>query len=167
MLDDRAFFFVGFHRNPGPGKAAPFFSSEKIHRDWKRTACFSQKATEKRPGNLLNTRCSEPAKCHFASFFMLFCDFPNLAAFKKDRSFHLRTGTMLPVPARTNAGPVLFLFFYFSAVCQSIKSSLTQPHSLSLLSFAIRITSSWLCFVFAIPVAMLVMQAIPSTFMPR
>lgn len=121
---------------------------------------------------------------------MLFCDFPNLTAFKKDRSFHLRTGTMLPVPARTNAGPVLFLsccflfpdsfagirhseppqmqtVLYRSFACQSSKSSLTQPHSLSLLSFAIRTTSSWLCFVFAIPVAMLVMQAIPSTFMPR
>lgn len=125
---------------------------------------------------------------------MLFCDFPNLTAFKKDRSFHLRAGTMLPVPARTNAGPVLFLsccflfpdsfadirpasgiqnrrkcrlLFYRSFVCQSSKSSLTQPHSLSLLSFAIRTTSSWLCFVFAIPVAILVMQAIPSTFIPR
>lgn len=155
--------FTGIRGRAGP----PLSFLLKKHRDRKRTACFSQKATEKRPGNLLITRCREPAKYHFSSFFMLFCDFPNLTAFKKDRSFHLRTDTLLPVPARTNTGPVLFLFFYFSAVCQSIKSSLTQLHSFSLLSFAIRITSSWLCFVFASPVAMLVMQAIPSTFMPR
>lgn len=50
---------------------------------------------------------------------------------------------------------------------QSRSSFSTQAQSLLLLSLAMRTTSSWVCFSLAIPVAMLVMQAIPSTFIPR
>lgn len=58
--------------------------------------------------------------------------------------------------------------FYLSGVSrQSASSRFTQSHSRSLLSFAIRTTSSCVCFSFAIPVAMFVMHAIPSTFIPR
>lgn len=50
MLDDRAFFFVGFHRNPGPGRSAPFFSSEKNTGIGKELLVFRKKRRKSVPG---------------------------------------------------------------------------------------------------------------------
>lgn len=72
-----------------------------------------------------------------------------------------------PIPRAGERVPFPLSARQQSQAFQSMMIFFTQPHSFSLLSPAIRITSSWVCFSFAIPVAMLVMQAIPSTPIPR